>query len=109
MKTQNLVQLIGYVGADPIRRSSITGNPLARFKLATDYFRRTDDGTVIRKTTWHHVIAWDAMAENVMTQCGKGSHLLVQGEIRYRSYQNKEGHKVHTTEIRLQTLINLDR
>ena len=109
MKTQNNVQLIGYLGGDPVIRKAINGSILARFRLATDYFRRRKDGTVIKKTTWHNILAWDFLAEKVPEHFIKGSHVLVQGEIRHRTYKNKVGEIKNITEVRASGLLNLDR
>ncbi len=109
MKTQNSVQLIGYLGSDPKIKTAVNGSPLARFTVATDYFRRHKDGTIVKKTTWHNILVWDRLAETVPNNFIKGSHILVQGEIRHRSFKNKDGLIKHITEIRATQLLNLDR
>ena len=109
MKTLNSVQLIGYVGADPQMRTAVNGSLFARFRIATDYFRRRKDGTMIKKTTWHHILVWDRLAENVPTHFIKGSHILVQGQIRHRNFKNKLGEIRSISEVHATTLLNLDR
>ncbi len=109
MKTQNTVQLIGYLGNDPALKIAVNGSPLARMSVATDYFRRQKDGTIIKKTSWHHVLAWDWLAEKVPGNFIKGSHILVQGHIRHRTYKNKEGIIERISEVHASQLLNLDR
>jgi single-strand DNA-binding protein len=109
MKTQNFVQLIGYLGDNPVMKTAANGSRLARFRVATDYFRRAQDGTIVKKTTWHHVLAWDFLAEKVPDNFIKGTHILVQGELRNRTFKNKDGVLTHITEIHASQLLNLDR
>jgi single-strand DNA-binding protein len=109
MKTQNYTQLIGYLGCDPITRTAANGSKLARLRLATDYFRRDNAGNLIHKVTWHDILAWDGLAEKVMTNYIKSSHLMVQGQILHRSYINEQGNKRYVTEIKATSIIDLDR
>lgn len=109
MKTQNKVQLIGYLADDPVVKKAANGSTYTRIRLATDYYRRREDGTVIRKVTWHEIMAWDGLAELVPDNFMKGSHILVKGSIRNRSYTDKEGNKRFASEIRASEFLNLDR
>jgi single-strand DNA-binding protein len=109
MKTHNSVQLIGYLGKEPKMKTAVNGSLYARLSLATDFFRHKKDGTVIKKTTWHEVLAWDALAETIPGNFITGSHVLVQGEIRNRTYKDKEGIVRHITEFHATILLNLDR
>lgn len=109
MKTQSSVQLIGYLGHDPKMKTAVNGSLFARLRLATDYFRRKKDGTFIKKTTWHDVLAWDALAETIPGNFITGSHVLVQGDIRNRTYKDMQGIIRHITEFHATILLNLDR
>ncbi len=109
MKTENSVQLIGYVGNDPALKKAYNGSPFTRLSIATDYFRRAKDGTVIKKTTWHDIIAWDHLAETILNNFSKGSHILVRGENRQRTYTDKLGIHRRVTEVRANYTLNLDR
>lgn len=109
MKTQNHAQLIGYLGSDPISRTAVNGSKVTRLRLATDYYRRDNSGNVIRKVTWHDVLAWDHLAEKIPGNFIKGSHVLIQGEIRHRTYIDPNGHKRYISEIKALTILNLDR
>lgn len=109
MKTQSTTQLIGYLGSDPVTRKAVNGSTLSRLRLATDYYRRDNGGNTIRKVTWHDILAWDHLAEKVPGNFIKGSHVLIQGQIQYRTYLDREGHKRYITEIKASTILNLDR
>ena len=109
MKTQNSVQLIGYLGNDPAIKTAVNGSPLARMQVATDYFRKRKDGTLIKKTSWHEVLAWDWLAEKVPGNFIKGTHILVQGDLRHRKYKNKAGLIKNISEVHASQLLNLDR
>jgi len=109
MKTQNKVQLIGYLGKDPVITITRKGSKLARINLATDTFFTDERGFKIKKTTWHEVIAWEKKAEMVENNFLKGSHILIEGQIMYRIYEDFTGHTRYVTEIKADMLMNLDR
>ena len=109
MKTKNFVQLIGYLGNDPEIHLTITGRILGRLRLATDFFLKNEDGTSSKKTTWHDINAWNKLAETLPGQFIKGSHVMVEGEIQYRTFLDHEGHKRYVTEIKAANILNLDR
>lgn len=109
MKTQNNVQLIGYVGSEPLIRTAVNGSKLARLRVATDYFRCLKDGSILKRVTWHNILVWDYLAEKVAGNFIKGTHILVRGEIRHRKFKNNAGEMKYITEVRASELLNLDR
>lgn len=109
MKTQNTVRLIGYLGCDPIIKQTSTGQKRAALRMATDKFRKDSSGKVRRTVTWHDIVAWEKTAEQIAYQYIKGSHVLVEGELVYRSYQDKHGHMRYVTEVKAFLIMNLDR
>lgn len=109
MKTRNYVQLIGYLGEDPEIQISSTGKAWAHLRLATDYYRKKDDGTVTRKTTWHDITIWNKLTKILPGNFIKGSHIMVEGELCYRTFFDHIGHKRYITEILATKLMNLDR
>lgn len=108
MKTQNKVQLIGYIGKDPVISTTGKGK-LAKIRLATDTFFKDESGKSVQVTTWHDIVAWEKKADEVENNFIKGSHVLVEGQIVYRTYPDLAGHIRYVTEIKAQTLMNLDR
>lgn len=109
MKTQNKVQLIGYVGKDPVITFTRNGNKVARIRLATDVLFNDAHGNKIKKTSWHEVTAWEKKADMVENNFIKGSHILVEGEIVYQTYEDLTGHTRYVTEIKAGMIMNLDR
>ena len=109
MKTLNRVQLIGYLGRDPIISIASNGSKRAFLRMATDWWRRKADGTEIKKTTWHDIVLWDRKAEHIENEFIKGSHVMIEGQIDYRKYFDKEGNPKQITRIIGSLISNLDR
>jgi single-strand DNA-binding protein len=109
MKTQNKVQLIGYIGQDPKVITTAAGSTLVRIRIATDEFYKDASGNSRKLTTWHEIKVWDQLAAVVSGNFIKGSHILVEGKINYRTYEDKTGHLRFVTEIKASNLLNLDR
>jgi len=112
-KSLNKVTLIGNLGADPEVRSTSNGGRVATVSLATGRQWKGADGQRQEKTAWHRVIFWNAkgngqqLADIVERYCKKGDKIYVEGEIDYRTWQDKEGQTRYTTEINGRELILL--
>ncbi|MES2328148.1 MAG: single-stranded DNA-binding protein [Bacteroidota bacterium] len=109
MKTQNEVQLIGYLGIDPIISKLANGITKARLRLATDRYRMDNAGNMQHKVTWHDVVVWGKLAETIENVFIKGSHVLVKGPMIHRTYADTSGHTRYITEVEAALLMNLDR
>lgn len=107
MKWLNKVQLIGYLGKDPVIYSLPTGNYFAILQLATSNCYSSEDKT--RTTTWHRVKYWGRKATYLQNCFITGSHVMVEGTLVYQSYIDKNGINRTYTEIKADKLINLDR
>jgi single-strand DNA-binding protein len=106
----NYVLLIGYVGLDIVMKTASNGSKRVSLRVAThNGSRRNEKGQFIDKSTWHDVVAWDKTAEYAERSFVKGSKLLVEGKIIYKTYADKHGHKRYVTEIKAYSLQNLDR
>jgi single-strand DNA-binding protein len=90
----NKVMLYGHVGKDPDIKTLESGKKIAKFSLATS--KKIKDNDV---TQWHNIIFWDKQAEVIEKYVKKGSSLIIEGEIQYREYEDKEGVKKYFTEI----------
>lgn len=95
----NKVILVGNVGKDPEVRYIDTNVAVARFPFATSETYRSRDGERITTTEWHNVVLWRGLAEVVEKYVKKGSQLFIEGKIRTRSYDDREGNKRYITEI----------
>jgi single-strand DNA-binding protein len=87
----------GFCGKDPEVRTLESGKKIAKFTVATQSYRKDKDGNKI--TEWHTIIAWEKLAELCERYVKKGSELIVEGEISYRSYIDKDGVTKYFTEI----------
>ena len=93
--------LIGNVGADPQVKYLDQGVCVAQVRLATTERGYTlQNGTQVPdRTEWHTCIFWRKQAEVVEKYVHKGDRLYVEGRIRYRSYDDKQGRRQYITEI----------
>ncbi len=105
----NRVLLIGYVGKDPASILTKKGAKKVSIRLATHYKKKTAGGNHGYQTVWHDVVAWDQRAEQAERNFVKGSRILVEGFVDYRTYPDASGHIRYITEIRADNLLNLDR
>ena len=94
----NKVILIGNLGKDP-EIISFDDVKKASFSLATTETHKTKDGQKIEETEWHNVICWRGLAEVAEKFLRKGTHLYVEGKIKSRIREDKEGNKKRVVEI----------
>jgi len=95
----NKVILIGNLGKDPEIRSLESGDKMAKFSLATSESYKNKDGQKVDQTEWHNIVLWRGLAEVAEKYLKKGSTIYLEGKIRSRSWDDKEGNKRYTTEI----------
>jgi single-strand DNA-binding protein len=100
----NKVLLIGNVGKDPDIRYLDSGVAIARFPLATSETYKNREGEKITTTEWHNIVLWRALAEVAEKFVKKGTQLFIEGRIRTRSYDDKDGNKKYVTEIVADTM-----
>lgn len=104
----NKVILVGNVGKDPeIRR--FENNIKASFSLATSETYTPKGGDKVTQTEWHNIVAWRRLAELSENYIRKGSQILVEGKIRYRSYDDRDGNKKYIVEIEADVIQLLGR
>ena len=96
----NRVTLLGNVGKDPDVRH-LENNCVAQFSLATTKkgYTTKEGQTVPDRTEWHSLVVWNKLAEIVEKFVKKGDKLYVEGELRYRSYDDQNGVKRNIVEI----------
>ena len=100
MGSVNRVYLLGNLGADPVVRFTPKGTKVANISLATSRrWKDADSDEVKEATDWHRVVLWAKRAELAEEYLKKGSPLHVEGELRNRSWTDKDGHKRYTTEV----------
>jgi len=95
----NKVILVGNVGKDPETRYLEGGTAVCSFSLATSETYRNRDGERVTNTEWHNVVLWRGLAEVAEKYVRKGSQLFIEGRIRTRSWDDRDGNKRYTTEV----------
>ena len=95
----NKVILVGNVGKDPEVRSIEGGAKVAKFSLATSETYKRPDGTKVETTEWHNIVMWRGLADIAERFVRKGSQIYIEGKIKSRSYDDKEGIKRYSFEI----------
>ncbi len=105
----NKVILIGNVGRDPEMRSTPSGIPVTNFSLATNEVTSTKDGKREERTEWHRIVAFGKLAEICKQYLTKGKQIYLEGRLRTRSYDDRDGNKRYVTEIVASTMVMLSR
>src|SRR5438874_6179191 len=109
MRGVNRVMLIGNLGKDP-EIQFLEGNiAVAKFSLATTETYKDRSGKLISQTEWHTVVLWRGLAELAQKYLHKSSLVYIEGRLKTRSWEDKEGHKKFATEIVGDNLIMLDK
>jgi single-strand DNA-binding protein len=95
----NKVILIGNVGVDPEVKYLENNTAVCNLRLATSETYRNKNGEKVTNTEWHNVVLWRRLAEIAEKYVRKGSPLYIEGKIRTRSWDDKDGNRRYTTEI----------
>jgi single-strand DNA-binding protein len=94
----NKVILVGHLGKNPELRH-LDGNVcVASFPLATSE-SYNKEGKRVEQTEWHNIVMWRGLAEIAAKYLSKGKLVYIEGKLRTRVYEDKDGHKKHTTEV----------
>jgi len=109
MRGLNRVTLIGNVGNDPEYKSLQDGTPVAKFAIATTESYRLKNGEIQSRTDWHTIIAWRGLATLAHQYIKKGTLLCVEGKLRNRQYEDKDGQKKQVTEVVAEQIVLLDK
>jgi len=95
----NKVILLGHVGKDPEIRHMDNNLVLARFSLATTERWNNKDGNRMEHTEWHNIVMWRNLAEIAEKYVRKGSLIHIEGKLRTRNYDDKDGVKRYVLEV----------
>ena len=94
----NKVVLLGRLGGDAELKVTQGGQAVSKFSLATSEKWKDKDGELQERTEWHRCVFWGDRAKKLNQYLTKGKQILVEGSIRYGSYE-KDGVKMYTTDI----------
>jgi single-strand DNA-binding protein len=103
----NKVILVGNLGKDPEVRHLEGGAVVAKFPLATSETYKTKEGQRVDQTEWHNIVMWRGLAESAEKYLRKGSLVYIEGKIRTRTWDDKDGNKRFATEIIADTMTML--
>ncbi|WP_019989526.1 single-stranded DNA-binding protein [Rudanella lutea] len=109
MRSLNKVTLIGNLGADPDFQQLDGNVAVAKFSLATTETFKDRNGQTQSNTDWHTVVLWRNLAELAHKYLQKGSLIYLEGKLKTRHYDDKDGNRRYVTEIIGEQLIMLDK
>lgn len=109
MNGLNKVTLIGNLGKDPETKTIDEKVTVTKFTLATTESYKDEKGEKHTATEWHNIVIWGKPAEIAAKYLKKGSKIYLEGKIKTRGYENKEGQKKYVTEIIAETFLMLDK
>jgi len=109
MISVNKVMLLGRLGADPELRYSAEGNPILTFRMATTEAWTDRSGRKQERTEWHRIVFWKKTATQLAELLHKGGRAFVEGTLRHREWQDRDGTKRTITEVHADYIIAVDR
>lgn len=105
MASVNKVILIGNLGKDPETRYMPSGDAVCNFSIATtETWKDKTSGEKKDATEWHNIATFGKLAEICGQYLKKGSQVYIEGSLKTRKWQDKEGHDRYTTEIKADTM-----
>ncbi len=107
MRSLNRVQLIGRLGKNPEVRYTSNGSSVANFTMATNESWTGKDGQKNEKTEWHNIVAWGKLGEICGEYLTKGKQVYIEGRLTTRSWDDRDGKKRYTTEVKADNMIML--
>lgn len=109
MRGLNKVTLIGNLGNDPIIQNLEGNVKVAKFSLATSEHYKDANGQNQTITDWHSIVLWRALADLAEKYLHKGSLIYLEGKLKTRTYDDKDGQKRYVTEVIAESFLMLDK
>jgi len=107
-RSVNKVILVGRLGKDPELKYTSSGTPFCRFSMATDdSWNDKTSGERQERTEWHNVVVWDRLAEICNQYLTKGKLVYIEGALQTREWDDQDGNKRRTTEVRARDMVML--
>lgn len=105
MASVNKVILVGNLGADPETKYLPSGDAVTNIRIATtDKWKDKASGEMKEATEWHRIAFFGRLAEIAGEYLKKGSQVYIEGSLRTRKWQDKDGQDRYTTEIRADSM-----
>ena len=109
MASLTKIMLIGNLGSDPEMRFTPSGTPVTSFSIATNRVYTAPDGERKQETEWFRVTAWRKQAESCNQFLTKGKLVYVEGSLRTRTWEDRDGQRRTTLEVNADRVLFLDR
>lgn len=109
MKGVNKVILVGNLGDEPEIKNLDNNVKVVKFSLATNETYKDHTGQSHTHTDWHSIVLWRGLAELAEKYLHKGSMIYLEGKIKTRNYEDKQGEKRYVTEIIGENVVLLDK
>src|SRR2546426_11645358 len=107
-KSVNKVILVGRLGRDPELKYTASGTPFFRLSMATDdVWNDKASGERQERTEWHNIVAWDRLGGICNQYLTKSRLVYIEGSLQTREWDDQEGNKRKTTEIRARGMVLL--
>lgn len=106
MSDINVVVQSGRIGQEPEFRT-VGDTEVGKFSLATSKKWKNKDGDIVEDTNWHNVEVWGGLCK-VLRKVPKGGRVIINGEIKYEKWEDKEGNNRISTKIRANQLQVID-
>lgn len=104
---KNSVRLVGHLGNDPEFRSFESGKECARVSIATNERYKIQSGDWADDVQWHNLIFWGKLAEVARDHLSQGMHVMIEGRLITRTYEDDQEQVHYFTEIRVGELLIL--
>ncbi len=109
-RSVNKVILVGNLGKDPEVRKLENGATVASFSIATsEVYRDKNSGEQRTQTEWHNIVLWRGLAEVAEKYLRKGMQIYLEGKLRNRSYEDKDGVTKYITEVVGDNMVMMSR
>ncbi len=95
----NKVILVGNLGKDPEVKYLDNGVAVANFSLATTENYKNKEGEKVSQTEWHNIVLWRGLAEVAEKYLKKGASVYIEGKIKTRKWEDKDGNTRYNTEV----------
>jgi single-strand DNA-binding protein len=99
MKGLNRVSLIGHLGKDPDLVLINESTRVAKVSMATSESYRNKEGDIKTQTDWHSLVIWGKLADLASAHLRKGTKLFVEGKLKTRKYEDKQGATKYVSEV----------
>lgn len=98
-RSVNKVILLGNLGKDAELSYLPSGQAVSKFSLATNRRWKDKNGEMQDETEWHNIVVWGKTAENLTQYLTKGRQVYVEGRIKSRTWEGRDGSKHYSTDI----------